>query len=68
MDVKKLARNVKKYKNANICIYKKQRKKVYECKKYTNARSPWELMDPWTKNYSVKSQDIRMPDSMFLVY
>ena len=30
--------------------------------------SPWELMDPRTKNDSDKTQDICMPDSMFLVY
>ena len=27
----------------------------------TRRPSPWELMEPWTKNDSDKTQDIRMP-------
>ena len=42
--------------------------KVGDHVRISQYNSPWELMDPRTKNDSDKTQDIRMPDSMFLVY
>ena len=35
---------------------------------FHNLTSPWQLMDPQTKNDSAKTQDIPMPDSVTLVY
>ena len=48
----------------HLLEYKLFRKLIKLIKK----TSPWELMDPQTKNDSDKTQDICMPDSMFLVY
>ena len=49
-------------------LYKKSINKKKLSLKNSSSTNPWELMESRTKNDSDKTQDIHMPDSMFLVY